>query len=176
MSSRFKLKVLLTLTVTSVVSILLLTTMTARAHNQLYPIWNTTWGDTGYDYGLGVSVSGDIYLVGSTDYFGAGDAFLARYDGGGNQLWNTTWGGTGDDGGYGVSVGSDIYLVGSTSSIGAGYMDAFLVRYGFPPVGGVVFSTSPTVSLLYVAIALSIITLLFVAKIRRRILRFFFSL
>jgi len=226
MSSRFKLEVLLTLTIMSVVSILLLTTMTARAHNQLNPIWNTTWGDTGYDYGLGVAVSGDIYLVGSTDYFGAGDAFLARYDGGGNQLWNTTWGGTGDDGGYGVAVGggiyvtgytssfgaggddaflakydgdgnqlwnttwggtggdggygvavgSDIYLVGSTSSLGAGYMDAFLVRYGFPPVGGVVFSTSPTVSLLYVAIALSIITLLFVAKIRRRILRFFFSL
>ncbi|MCW3988019.1 MAG: hypothetical protein NWE87_06855, partial [Candidatus Bathyarchaeota archaeon] len=129
MSSRFKLEVLLTLTIMSVVSILLLTTMTARAHNQLYPIWNTTWGDTGYDYGLGVAVSGDIYLVGSTDYFGAGDAFLTRYDGGGNQLWNTTWGGVGSDSGSGVAVGSDIYLVGSTSSLGAGGFDAFLTRY-----------------------------------------------
>ncbi len=141
-------------------------------------LWNTTWGGVGGDYGYGVAVGSDVYITGYTNSSGAGedDAFLAKYSVGGTQLWNTTWGGPGDDGGYGVAVGSDIYLVGSTSSLGAGYMDAVLVRYGFPPVGGVVLSTSPTGSLLYVAIALSIITLLFVAKIRRRILRFFFSL
>jgi hypothetical protein len=90
-------------------------------------------------------------------------------------LWNTTWGGTSDDGGYGVAVGSDVYLVGSTDYFGAGYMDAFLVRYGLP-VGGVVLSTSPVESLLYVVIALSIVALLIVAKIRRKTFRFFFSL
>ncbi len=137
-------------------------------------LWNVTWGGTDGDVGYGVAVSGDvIYITGFTASFGAGgnDVFLAAYAGGETPtlLWNVTWGGDGEDWGYGVAVGSDLYVVGTTGSFGAGYMDAFVVRYGFVPVGGTVLSISPVESLLYVAITLSSVALLAMAKIRRRI-------
>ncbi len=137
-------------------------------------IWNVTWGGDGEDWGYGVAVRGDVvYVTGETASFGAGsgDAFLAAYAGGETPtlLWNVTWGGDGEDWGYGVAVGSDLYVVGTTGSFGAGYMDAFVVRYGFVPVGGTVLSISPVESLLYVAITLSSVALLAMAKIRRRI-------
>jgi hypothetical protein len=141
-------------------------------------LWNTTWGGGGDDWGYGVAVSGDaVYVTGETASFGVGssDAVLVKYDASGNQLWNVTWGGPEGDVGYGVAVGSDLYVVGTTSSFGVGFMDAFVVRYGFMPVGGVVLPISPAEILLYVAIALSLGALLVVAKMRRRIPRFFSS-
>jgi len=112
-------------------SMLLLTPLTVRGQQQPTQLWNTIWGGTEDEWGRGVAVGSDIYIVGTTESFGAGpyDAFLACYDVDGNQLWNTTWGGTGYDHGCGVAVGSDIYIVGETNSFGVEGFDAFLACY-----------------------------------------------
>ncbi len=97
--------------------------------------WNQTWGGIGFDYGYGVVVDSldNMYLVGGTSSFGAGnsDMVLVKYDGNGVQQWNHTWGGGDDDYGYGVVVDSldNVYLVGGTSSFGAGGGDMVLVKY-----------------------------------------------
>ena len=98
-------------------------------------LWNETWGGAAYDYGNGVAVdgSGNAYVAGFTDSFGAGgyDAFLVKYDPSGNLLWNETWGGAAYDYGNGVAVdgSGNAYVAGYTDSFGASFDDAFLVKY-----------------------------------------------
>ncbi len=98
-------------------------------------LWNETWGGADYDYGKGVAVdgSGNAYLAGETNSFGAGyydDAFLVKYDPSGNQLWYETWGDIYSDYGEGVAVdgSGNAYLAGGTYRAG-GRDDAFLVKY-----------------------------------------------
>jgi len=97
--------------------------------------WNRTWGGGDYDTGYGVAVdsSGDVYLLGYTWSFGAGeyDMVLVKYDNSGMQQWNRTWGGDRDEHGYGVAVdsSSNAYIVGYTGSFGAGFYDMVLVKY-----------------------------------------------
>lgn len=73
---------------------------------------------------------------------GAMDAFVVKYDSGGNRLWAMYYGGSGDDGSYGVVTDATaaIYIAGRTSSasyissgtvyqtINRGQNDAFLVK------------------------------------------------
>ncbi|MHA1444358.1 MAG: SBBP repeat-containing protein [Candidatus Hodarchaeales archaeon] len=96
---------------------------------------NRTWGGGSSDnaYGVAVDSSGNIYLAGFTESFGAGDSdmVLVKYDGNGEQQWNRTWGGGSRDDAYGVAVDSsgNIYLAGETYSFGAGDSDMVLVKY-----------------------------------------------
>ncbi len=97
--------------------------------------WNRTWGGSSGDYGSGVAVdsSGNIYIAGYTESFGAGswDMCLVKYDSSGVQQWNRTWGGRFYDAGHGLTLDSsgNIYIVGYTRSFGAGNYDMCLVKY-----------------------------------------------
>jgi len=97
--------------------------------------WNRTWGGSANDFGSQVAVdsSGNLYVVGYTESFGAGrcDMCLVKYNSLGVQQWNHTWGGRLGDIGNGVAVDSSgtIYIVGYTNSFGAGGYDICLVKY-----------------------------------------------
>ena len=84
-------------------------------------LWARTWGGTNSDRGylVAIDASGNVYVIGDfTDTVdfdpGSGvdshasngnlDAFLSKFDSGGNFLWARTWGGTGEDGGYSVAA------------------------------------------------------------------------
>ncbi len=97
-------------------------------------LWQKTWGGSGHDYTQGITadVSGNIYLVGYTYSFGAGDADMSilKFASDGSLLWQKTWGGDGFD--YAVDVALDaiggIYVVGNTASYGQGSYDACLLK------------------------------------------------
>ncbi|MGB5912735.1 MAG: SBBP repeat-containing protein, partial [Promethearchaeia archaeon] len=97
--------------------------------------WNRTWGGGNPDYAEGVAVdsSGNVYLAGATESFGAGDydMVLIKYDANGLELWHYTWGGTDYDDGHGVAVNSSniVYLAGYTESFGTGGYDMVLVKF-----------------------------------------------
>ncbi len=101
-------------------------------------LWNRTWGGSAIlnvDTGWGVEVDSldNIYLVGVSNNFGAGeeDIILVKYDSSGVQLWNRTWGGALSDSGFGIALDSsnNIFIVGETFSFGAGEEDIILVKY-----------------------------------------------
>ena len=97
--------------------------------------WYTTWGGIGDDTGQGIALdsSGNIYLAGDTESFGAGgrDMLLVKYNNLGQQQWNTTWGGADTEFGLGIALDSseNIYVSGWTESFGAGSADGILVKY-----------------------------------------------
>ncbi|MFX1350555.1 MAG: SBBP repeat-containing protein [Promethearchaeota archaeon] len=96
---------------------------------------NITWGRSKVDSGNSIALddSGNIYITGSTENFGAGhyDAFIAKYDSAGNSLLNITWGGSDSDSGRGIvlDASGNIYITGRTYSFGAGQCDAFIAKY-----------------------------------------------
>ncbi|MFX1314361.1 MAG: SBBP repeat-containing protein [Promethearchaeota archaeon] len=98
--------------------------------------WNRTWGGVDEDGGEGLAIdsTNDVYVVGLTYSFGAGngDMFLVKYDSSGIQQWNRTWGGTGFDIGLGISIdlSDNFYVTGHTESLGVGNANMFLVKYG----------------------------------------------
>ncbi len=96
-------------------------------------IWAKTWGGTSQERGTGVSLSssGNIYISGVTNSFGAGgnDAVLISIDPNGNIIWQKVWGESGED--LAESVSSDtsgnIYLAGQSNSFTGDYELFFLV-------------------------------------------------
>ncbi|MBW2736624.1 MAG: hypothetical protein JRH20_29910 [Deltaproteobacteria bacterium] len=115
--------------------------------------WSKRFGNTGVDYGLGVTVdvNGNItftgYFRGAIDFGGglltsAGDSdiFLANYDRQGAHRWSKRFGGTRVEGGNDVALdsASNIFVVGyceSTTNFGGGNLtgqngtDVFLASY-----------------------------------------------
>lgn len=97
--------------------------------------WSRTWGGSDLDYGEAVAVDSleNVYLVGTTNSFGAGysDMVLVKYNSSGVQQWSRTWGGNNMDYGEGVAVDSseNVYVMGATYSFGAGNYDMVLVKY-----------------------------------------------
>jgi hypothetical protein len=120
--------------------------------------WATYYGGLDLDGGssCAVSLSGDVYLCGSTfnsssiafgghqNTFGGGvnDAFLVKFNSSGVRQWGTYYGGLGDDSGNSCAVDAsgNVYLAGSTASITniaseghqndlGGNFDAFLVKF-----------------------------------------------
>jgi hypothetical protein len=108
-------------------------------------IWTRQFGTEGTDYAWGVSVDmvGNVYVVGLTGgtfpgQRGAGkeDAFIRKFDGGGNEIWTRQFGTEYDDIAFDVSVDDvgNIYVVGWTYGTlpgqkGAGGADAFIIKF-----------------------------------------------
>ncbi|MBY8983557.1 MAG: SBBP repeat-containing protein [Candidatus Lokiarchaeota archaeon] len=98
--------------------------------------WNRTWGGGALDTGNGVAIdsSGDIYVSGVTESFGAinRDLLLAKFNSSGDIQWNRTWGGVGLESGAGIVIDSsdNIYLTGYTKSFGTGFQsDIALIKF-----------------------------------------------
>jgi hypothetical protein len=87
-------------------------------------LWNKTWGDTGGEacYDIEIDESGNLYLAGTTNSFGAGanDMCVVKFDASGNYIWNKTWGGAHDDrcNALDINIYDEIYLGGTTRSFG----------------------------------------------------------
>jgi len=97
--------------------------------------WNTTWGGSNGDVGSGIvlDTQGNLYCIGYTDGYGAGnnDFALVKFYPNGTRAWNTTWGGSDSDAGSGIVLDtqSNLYCVGQTWSFGAGGRDLALVKF-----------------------------------------------
>jgi len=106
-------------------------------------LWIRHLGTSAYDeaYGAAADGSGGVYLSGLTNgnlggpSAGSSDAWLARYDGAGNQLWIRQFGTSSYDDGYNAAPDGSggVYVNGGTGgSLGgpnAGNSDAWLARY-----------------------------------------------
>jgi hypothetical protein len=106
-------------------------------------VWTKQFGTIGGDKAFGVSVdaTGNAYVTGSTGgslggtNAGSSDAFLTKFDPGGNELWATQIGTINSDQAYDISVDAsgNAYVTGSTGgSLGgtnAGSSDAFLTKF-----------------------------------------------
>jgi len=96
-------------------------------------LWNRTWGGSGEDFGRDVVVdsSDNVYFVGSTNSFGAGndDIVLVKYDDTGIQLWNRTWGEISGEQGQAVAVDSSDYIYVGGIYDYAGGREMLLVKY-----------------------------------------------
>ncbi len=97
-------------------------------------IWGTYYGKTFDDEGFSActDLSGNVYMGGDTystsgiasggsqSTFGGGlyDAFLVKFDSGGNRLWGTYYGGTGSEENFGVVTdpAGNVYLSGDSYS------------------------------------------------------------
>jgi len=94
-------------------------------------IWARSYYGTAAD--VGQDSSGNIYVAGSTEYFGSvpTDVLVLKYSAAGELLWQRTWGGTGGEGASALAVSADggVYVTGGTSSFGAGEKDVFLLKY-----------------------------------------------
>ena len=109
-------------------------------------VWTTQIGTNALDWGQSVAVDawGNAYITGYTkgDLVGpnAGgyDAFLSKFNSGGDEVWTTQFGTNDHDWGDDVvlDASGNIYLVGDTTGdFGrpyAGDMDPFLVKYEVP--------------------------------------------
>jgi len=113
-------------------------------------LWSTYYGGADNDEGFAVTAdpSGNIYLAGNTysvsntaiasggfqNTFGGGacDAFLVKFDAGGNRLWATFYGGTDFDFGYAAATDllGNVYLVGITNSTGGMASGGFQNSFG----------------------------------------------
>ena len=107
--------------------------------------WVRQFGTAANDVAESVAVDGEgnVYMVGWTDgllvdeaFAGGRDAFLRKYDNGGNELWTRQFGSTRIDIAYDVALDEDgtVYVAGSTSGSlssgsSSGGVDAFLRKY-----------------------------------------------
>lgn len=83
-------------------------------------LWSTIWGGSAQDYGSSViSTSDGGFLVAGTTWsyqVGVSDAFIAKFDSGGNLSWSKTVGTGGTDIGVSVVAVSDGYLLAGQAS------------------------------------------------------------
>ncbi len=96
-------------------------------------LWSRVWGGGGSTTARDVEVdaSGNVYVVGyfegvadfdpsltmywTAESHGYSDAFISKFDSGGNHIWTDTWGGTGSDTAASVEIDEEghIYISGS---------------------------------------------------------------
>jgi hypothetical protein len=106
-------------------------------------IWMTQIGSGAYDhsYSVAIDASGNAYISGTTQYnlggpsAGKYDAFLSKFDSGGNEIWSTQIGTGEDDHSYSVAVDAsgNAYISGKTEGDldgpNAGIEDPFLSKF-----------------------------------------------
>ena len=106
-------------------------------------VWTRQFGTDGVDYAYGISIAADgVYIAGSTEGALAGqtsagdlDAFVRKYDTGGNHLWDWQFGSDTADSATGVSASAGLlYVAGKTdgalsNQTSAGGYDAFVAKY-----------------------------------------------
>lgn len=97
--------------------------------------WIHSWGGSSTESGSAVATdsSGNVYVAGSTESFGAGDqdVLLLKYNTAGTPQWARTWGGSNNDFANGVITDANgfVYVVGGTESFGAGWFDVLLLKF-----------------------------------------------
>jgi hypothetical protein len=100
--------------------------------------WIQQFGTNDSDAALAVAADASgVYVAGNTDGIlpgqaGAGgtDAFVRKFDGGGNELWTSQFGTSGIDGAFGASAnGSGVYVVGITDAAILGPADTFVEKF-----------------------------------------------
>ena len=102
-----------------------------------------TWGGSSNDCAFDIEVdpSGNVYIVGETASYGAGnyDLLFLMYDTNGNLVYTRTWGGSSHDRAKRVDLDSNgnIMVAGWTMSYGAGGQDLLLIN--FSPDGDVLW-------------------------------------
>ncbi len=115
----------------------------ARYDNLGNQLWIRQLGTSGYDVARGLSSdgSGGVYVAGGTagnlggSQFGLNDAWLARYDGAGNQAWIRQFGSSASDSAYAAALdGSGGAFVsgwtnGDLAGPNAGLLDAWITRF-----------------------------------------------
>ncbi|MEI6899015.1 MAG: hypothetical protein WCL00_03995, partial [Bacteroidota bacterium] len=128
--------------------------------------WGTYYGGSGEDVGwqCTTDINNNVILCGHTSsfnnistpnafqpIFGGGgiDAFLVKFNPGGQRMWGTYYGGSGDDDGKGlcIDINQNVYLTSGTSSLnnmatpgaqqttyGGGINDAYLIKFKDCPI------------------------------------------
>ncbi|MFX1317020.1 MAG: hypothetical protein ACFE9T_14250, partial [Promethearchaeota archaeon] len=103
-----------------------------KCNNEGFIEWNRTWGGAGMDvaYRIALDSSNNIYLAGSTDYYGINsDICLIKYDSFGTKEWHRTRHVGNFDMGWSVGLDSsvNIFLVGAVGDWGN--LDAVLIKF-----------------------------------------------
>lgn len=101
-------------------------------------VFQKSWGGSRNDYGYGIAInasSGSLYLVGGTQSYGSGGAFVLKFDTTGNLQWQRVWG---PAGGYGVTLDpkGNVIVVGNTQSFGVTNGTAFILHVD--PLGNLI--------------------------------------
>jgi len=97
--------------------------------------WNLTWGGTGFETGRALMIDSldNVYIVGDTDSFGAGedDLVLIKFNSSGGYQWYRTWGGSDKEVGNEITMDSlgNIYVTGYNGSTGLIPSDMVLVKF-----------------------------------------------
>ena len=108
-------------------------------------LWTRQFGGAGGEgaWAAAPDPAGGVYVVGTTraalpgqSSAGGFDAFVRRYDAGGNEVWTHQFGSPGDEGGRGVALDAagNVLVVGTTNlalpgETSAGGFDAYLRQY-----------------------------------------------
>lgn len=98
-------------------------------------IWNRTWGGSGNDIGIDLTVDsqGNAYIAGITSSYGPGgqNVIFLIYNSTGHLQDSKIWGGNSDDRANAIVKDSNgnTFIMGETGSFGAGNADVFLLKY-----------------------------------------------
>lgn len=97
-------------------------------------LWNKTWGGVGSEYCRDIEIdeSGEIYLAGHTQSYGAGgsDMCLVKFYDNGDYIWNKTFGGTRSEScnDLGIDLYGNFYLAGYIYPLGQPGPDIHLIK------------------------------------------------